>query len=145
MTTLQRQTALLGVVLLIIGFATGGLLAMAMTGKVSADSHTILAAHLNCLFGCFWLCALAFTLPLLRFGDVGAQRLMILTAVPAYANWLITVVKAFLHVAGVGLNGNGANDAVFGALNVLVVIPSFAAAIVWAYGLLSPKRDAKNV
>ena len=139
MTTLQRQTALLGAVLLIIGFATGGLLAMAMTGKVSADPHTILAAHLNCLFGCFWLCAVAFTLPFLRYGDVGARRLMILTAIPAYANWVVTVVKAFLHVAGVGLNGNGPNDAVFAALNVLVVLPSFAAAIAWAYGLMQKR------
>jgi len=139
MTTLQRQAALLGAVLLIIGFATGGLLAGAMTGKVAADAHTVLAAHLNCLFGCFWLCALAFTLPLTRFGEVGARRLVLLTAIPAYANWLITVVKAFLHVAGVGLTGNGANDGVFAALNVFVVLPSFAAAIAWAYGLM--KKD----
>lgn len=136
MTTLQRQAALLGAVLLIIGFATGGLLAAAMTGKVAADAHTVLAAHLNCIFGCLWLCALAFTLPLLRFGEVGAKRLVLLTALPAYANWLITAVKAFLHVAGVGLNGNGGNDGVFAALNAFVVLPSFAAAIAWAYGLM---------
>ena len=58
----------------------------------------LLAAHLNCLFGCFWLCAVAFTLPLTRFGEVGAKRLVLLTAIPAYANWLITVVKAFRRV-----------------------------------------------
>ena len=142
MTTLQRRTALLGVVLLIIGFATGAVLAGAMTGKLTADAHTILAAHLNCILGCFWLCGLAFTLPMLRFGEVGAKRLVIATALPAYANWLITMVKAFLHVAGVGLDDNGANNAIFGALNVFVVIPSFGAAIAWAYGLLGKRASA---
>jgi hypothetical protein len=135
MTNVQRQAAFLGAVLLIISFATGGLLAMAMTGKVSADAHGILAAHLNALFGCFWLCAVAFTLPLTRFGEVGAKRLVLLTAIPAYANWIITIAKAFLHVAGVGLNESGSNNAIFAALNVFVVLPSFAASVVWAYGL----------
>lgn len=139
MANIQRQAALLGAVLLIIGFATGALLAGAMTGKVSADPHTISSAHLNCLFGCFWLCALAFTLPLTRFGEVGARRLVLVTAVPAYANWLITVVKGFLHVLGVGLNGNGSNDGVFAVLNAFVVIPSFIAAIAWAYGLMQKR------
>ncbi len=135
MTNVQRQAALLGAVLLVISFATGGLLAMAMTGKVSADAHVILAAHLNALFGCFWLCGVASTLPLTRFGEVGARRLVLLTALPAYANWFITVVKGFLHVAGVGLDGSSSNDAVFVALNGFVVLPSFGAAVVWAYGL----------
>ncbi|CAN5925435.1 hypothetical protein BH11MYX4_BH11MYX4_45500 [soil metagenome] len=141
MSDIQRRAAFLGAVLLIISFATGGLLAMAMTGKVSADAHGILAAHLNAMFGCFWLCALAFTLPLTRYGEVGAWRLVLLTAVPAYANWIITLVKAFLHVLGVGLNGNGSNDAVFATLNVLVVLPSFAAAIGWAYGLARKRAE----
>lgn len=141
MKNVQRQAAFLGATLLIISFATGGLLAAAMSGKVSADSHVILAAHLNALFGCFWLCALAFTLPLTRFGELGAKRLVFLTAIPAYANWLITLVKAFFHVAGVALNGNTHNDAVFAALNVFVVLPSLGAAVVWAYGLAKKAED----
>ena len=135
MTNLQRQAALLGVVLLLLGFATGGLLASAMTGKVAADAHTISGAHLNAIFGCLWLCALAFTLPLLSYGEVGARRLLLVTATAAYANWLITIVKAFLHVAGVGLDASGPNNAVFALLNVFVVLPSFAATIAWAWGL----------
>src|SRR5690349_3022293 len=141
MTNVQRQAAFLGAVLLIISFATGGLLAMAMTGKVSADAHGILSAHLNALFGCFWLCAVAFTLPLTRFGETGAKRLVWLTAAPAYGNWIITVVEAFLHVLGVGLNDNASNNGVFAALNVFVVLPSFASAVVWAYGLAKKRAD----
>ena len=141
MSNVQRQAAFLGAVLLIISFATGGLLAMAMTGKVSADAHGLLAAHLNALLGCFWLCAVAFTLPLTRFGVHGAKRLVLLTAIPAYANWVITVAKAYLHVVGVGLNGNAGNDAVFAALNVFVVLPSFGSAVLWAYGLAKARAD----
>lgn len=140
MKELQRLAALLAAVLLLIGFATGGLLAGAMTGKVTADAHAVLAAHLNAVLGCFWLASVAATLPLVGFEERGARRLVLLTALPAYANWLITTIKAFLRVSGVELMGKGPNDAIFAALNVFVVLPSFAAAGVWAWGLYK-KRD----
>jgi hypothetical protein len=122
-------------VLLVIGLATGGLLAAAMTGKANADAHDVLAAHLNAILGCFWICALAFTLPFVSYGTTALRRLVIVTVVPNYANWLITTIKAFFKVAGVGLNGEAHNDAVFGALNAFVVLPALIAAIAWAYGL----------
>ena len=50
--------------------------------------------------GCLWLVALAYTLPMLRYGEVGRKRLVLITAIPAYANWLVTTVKSFFHVAG---------------------------------------------
>jgi hypothetical protein len=133
--TLQRGAAFSGAALLVIGLATGGLLAAAMTGKANADVHDVVAAHLNAILGCFWICAVAATLPLVSFGPVGLKRLVIFTVVPNYANWLITTIKAFYKVAGVGLNGDPHNDAVFAALNVFVVLPAFAGAIAWAYGL----------
>lgn len=136
---LQRRTAGLGALLLVIAFATGGLLAAAMTGKVNADAHEVSAAHLNAIFGCLWLVALAVTLPMLAYGERGQRRLVIATAIAAYGNWLITVVKSFLHVAGVDLTGDHTNDAVFAALNAFVVLPAFAAAIGWAYGLFKTK------
>jgi hypothetical protein len=136
---LQRKTAAAGAALLVLAFATGGLLAAAMTKRVDADVHSVVAAHLNALLGALWLFALAYTLPMLRFGEVGRRRLVLATALPAYANWLVTVVKAFLHVAGVDANGDGANDAIFAALNALVVLPSFASSIVWTWALLGPR------
>jgi len=139
LAALQRKTAFYGAVLLVIGFATGGVLAGAMTGKVSADAHTILASHLNAVLGCFWLLALAFTLPMLRFGEKGLRRLVLVTVIPNYGNWAVTLLKAFLHVAGVGLTGQGNNDLVFGLLNVFVVVPSFVAGGAWAYGLLGTR------
>ena len=66
---------------------------------------------------------------------------MLATLVPAYANWLVTVIKSFLHAPGVSLTGERANDGVFVALTALVVIPSFVAGIAWAYGLLARARS----
>jgi hypothetical protein len=136
MRALQRKTAAAGAVLLVIAFATGGLLAAAMTGKVDADPHEVSAAHLNALFGCLWLVALALTLPLVKFSDAGKKRLVLITALPCYANWLVTAVKSFFHVAGVDVTGDRANDVVFATLSAFVVVPSFIAAIAWAIGLL---------
>ena len=136
---LQRRTAAAGAVLLVLAFATGVLLAEAMTNHIDADLHQILAAHLVAVLGCLWLVALALTLPMVRYGDAGRRRLVALTVIPAYGNWGVTTVKSFFHVSGVGLNGDHANDAVFAALGALVVIPSFAAAVAWAYGLLGTR------
>jgi hypothetical protein len=132
---LQRRTAAAGAALLVLAYATGVLAASAMTHGVDADGRELVAAHLVATLGCLWLIALSLTLPMTRFGEIGRRRLVWLTAVPAYANWLVTVVKSFFHVLGVGLTGDRANDTVFATLGALVVIPSFVAAIAWAYGL----------
>jgi len=71
---------------------------------------------------------------MLRYGAVGQRRLALGLIVANYANWLVTAVKAFLHVAGVGLDHDGTNNAVFGALTLLVVIPALGSALGWALG-----------
>jgi hypothetical protein len=138
---MQRKTAAAGVILLVIAFATGLLLAAAMTKSVAADPPVLVAAHLNAVLGCLWLVALAVTLPMLRFGDRGRHRIVQLTMLATYANWSITTVKSFLHVDGVGPDGNHTNDGIFVALTVFVVVPSFVAAIAWAWGLLGKPSE----
>src|SRR5258706_16039179 len=108
---------------MVIAFLGGVLLAAAQTKKVDADVHEIVAAHLNAVLGSLWIGALAFTLPMLRFGDKGRRRLVLATVIAAYGNWLITTIKAFLFVAGVEPTGDRANDVVFGALSVVAVSP----------------------
>jgi hypothetical protein len=139
--SLQRKTAAAAAILMVIAFLGGVLLGAAQTKKVDADVGAIVAAHLNALLGSLWIGVLAFTLPMLRFGDRGKRRLVLATVLPAYANWLVTTVKAFFYVAGVEPTGDRANDIVFGTLTALVVIPSFAAAIAWAWGLLGPRDN----
>lgn len=139
--TLQRRTCAAGAALLVLAFGTGLLLGLVMTNKLHADVHEIVAAHLNAVLGSLWLIALAYTLPMLRFGPIGMKRLVGATAVAAYMNWLVTTVKAFLHVTGVDVTGDATNDIVFATLGVFVVVPSFVAAIAWTYGLWGSRRD----
>ncbi len=135
--TLMRNAALL----MVIGLVTGGVLGAAMTGKIDADVHTVVAAHLNALLGCFWMAAVAYSMPMMRFGDRGRARMVWLVTVPNFANWAVTLAKSFLKVAGVAPNDDTANNNVFAALTVLVVIPSLLAAILWVWGLAG-RRDA---
>lgn len=125
--------------LVVAGLATGGLVAAAMTGKVGADAHTVLASHLNALLGAFLMLGVAWTMPMLRYGNIGRRRIARALVVANVANWAITLVKAFLHVSGVDYTGAGRNDAVFVALVVFVIVPSLAATLAWALGFARPR------
>ncbi len=126
-------------ILMALGLLTGAFVSAAMTGKVPADSHAALASHLNALMGCFWMVAVAFSMPMLRYGEKGLQRLVWLTTLANFSNWIITAFKAFLRVPGVDYVGEAKNDLVFGLLTLFVVLPSFAAAGAWVYGFYGKK------
>jgi hydroxylaminobenzene mutase len=130
----QRQLALCGAVLLLIALLTGFYIAAAMGHQIDADVHATVAAHLNAFLGAFWIFAVAWTLPMLRYGPVGQRRLGLAVVVANYANWLITCAKAVLRVAGVEPGSNLANNAVFFGLTVFVVLPSLIAAVGWIAG-----------
>src|SRR5688572_28257813 len=118
-------------ILIFVSLLTGFLVAAAMTGKAPADAHGALAAHLNAMLGGFWILGVGWTLPFLRFDERGLRRLAWAIIVPNYANWLVTLVKAFWRVAGVDYVGEGKNDTIFGLLTFLVVLPSLAATGAW--------------
>jgi len=120
--------------LMLIGLLTGGYVSSAMTGKLPADPHMALAAHLNALMGTFFLLGVAWTLPMLRYGAVGQQRLAWLVIAANFSNWAVTCVKAWLRVSGVDLMGQPANDAIFLTLTATVVLPALVAAGAWVYG-----------
>ena len=105
-----------------------------MTNHVHADGHAALASHLNALMGTFLLCALGWTLPMLSYGETGKRRIAIVFIVSSFANWLITAVKAALFVAGIDVQGHAANDGVFIALQIFVVLPTIGAASAWILG-----------
>lgn len=133
---LQRRAGAGAALLLLLGLLTGGFAAFAMTGKIPADGHAALASHLNALMGAFWLGGVALSLPLLRYSHSGLRRVVVLTAVCNYANWIITALKAVWRVSGIEHTGEGHNDAIFGLLTLFVVLPSIAAAGLWGYGFL---------
>lgn len=130
----QRRLAAAAAILLALGLLTGGLVGLAMTGDVHADPGSALAAHLNALLGSFWMLGVAWTLPMLSYGEAGRRVLTWLVIVPNYANWAVTAVKSLLFVKAVGLDGTPTNDTVFVILNAFVVLPSLIAAGAWAWG-----------
>lgn len=129
-----RLAGVTGAALLLLALLTGFYIAAAMGGRIHVEVHSAVAAHLNAFLGAFWLFGLGWTLPMLRYGPVGQRRLVLAVAFPNYANWLITAVKATLHVAGVDVSADPANNAVLAALTVFVVLPSLASAGAWIYG-----------
>ncbi|RKH92843.1 hypothetical protein D7Y13_35250, partial [Corallococcus praedator] len=130
--------------LMLLGLLTGGYVSAAMTGKVPADPQMALAAHLNALMGTFFLLGVAWTLPLLSYGPVGQQRLAWAVIVANYANWSITCVKAWLRVSGVDLIGQAANDTVFVALTLSVVLPSLVATGAWIHGFRAARPSGSE-
>ena len=128
-------------VLMLVGLLTGVLVSAAMTGKIPADPHAMLASHLNALLGALWMVAVAWSLPMTRLGERGRARLAWGVTAANYANWIITLVKAFLKVSGVDVVGEPVNDAVFSALTLSVVLPSLAVAAVWVWGLSGEERE----
>lgn len=130
--------------LILLGLLTGFAVAAAMTGKLSAEPHVMLASHLNALMGAFWLLGIAWSVPLLELGATELAWLVRLATLANYANWLVTLIKSYLRVAGLEATGHAANDAVFGALTVLVVLPALGAASLWLRGFLRSRGASKS-
>jgi hydroxylaminobenzene mutase len=133
---LRRRLAWAGAWLFAVGMVTGLWAAAVLTEKVEvAIPRLALAAHLNALLGGLWLIAVASTLDMLRFGITGRVRLAWLVTVPAWGNWLITLIASVLGVTGLEYTRDTANNAIAALLHSLVVLPSLVGAAAWAWGL----------
>lgn len=136
--TLARSGAGLVLLGLLTGIAAGG----ALSGRYSfIDGRIILGAHVAALMGAFFIFAVAWSLPMLQLGDQARSRLAWAVIVSNYANWLVTTIKSTMGVHGVDLSDDPRNNAVFGVLTVLVVLPSLAAAGVWVWSLGARRRE----
>jgi hydroxylaminobenzene mutase len=134
--TLRRRLAWSGAWLFAVGMVTGLWAAAVLTGKVTVPIPRLaLAAHLNGLLGGLWLIAVASTLDMLRYGPTGRVRLAWVVTVPAWANWLITLIASVLGVTGLEYTHDAANNAIAALLHSLVVLPSLVGAAAWAWGL----------
>ena len=119
---------------MLCGLLTGFYIAAAMGQRIHVDLHAAVAAHLNAMLGSFWMFAVAWSLPMLSYGEGGRRRLAVTLGAACYGNWFITALKAALHVSGVDASADPVNNAVFGALTLLVVLPSVAAGGAWILG-----------
>jgi hydroxylaminobenzene mutase len=139
---LVRLLARAGAGLVLLGLLTGMIAGGALSGRFPfIDGRIILGAHVAALMGAFFIFAVAWSQPLLQLGDQGRTRLAWAVIVSNYANWLVTSVKSTMGVHGVDLSDDARNNAVFGVLTLLVVLPSLGAAVVWVWSLGSRSRS----
>lgn len=132
---IQKRLAGAGAMLFAVGIVTGLWSAAALTNKVHVGiPHMALAAHLNAMLGGLWLVAVAWTLPFLHYEARGLRRLSLAVAVPAWANWMITLVASFLGVNGLEYTADRANNIIAFFLQALVVLPTLFAAGFWVWG-----------
>jgi hypothetical protein len=130
-----------GAWLFAIGLLTGLWAAAVLTEKVVvAIPRLALAAHLNGIFGGLWLIAVAVTLDRLRYGLAGRRRLALVVIVATWANWLITLAASWLGVRGLEYTTDARNNVIAFLLQVLVVLPSLAGGVAWAWGFGGPRR-----
>ncbi|HEV7905020.1 MAG TPA: hypothetical protein VGO96_14360 [Pyrinomonadaceae bacterium] len=133
--SLRKKLAAAGAVLFFIGMLTGIWSAAALTGKVVVGMPRVaLIAHLNALLGGLWLLAVAWSFEFLHYGARGLRRLAFGVGVPAYANWLVTLVASFIGVNGLDYTGQRGNDIIAFLLQTLVVLPTLIASAFWAWG-----------
>jgi hypothetical protein len=135
MQGIRRGLAQAGATLFFIGMLTGLWSGAALTGKVVLDIPRLaLAAHLTALLGGLWQIAVAWTFDFLHYDERGLRRLAILTIVPAWGNWLLTMVASVLGVRGLDYSPPVANQVLAGLLHVVVVLTGLAGTGLWAYG-----------
>jgi len=132
---LRKGLAFAGAMLFFIGMVTGIWSAAALTGKVVVGMPRMaLAAHLNGLLGGLWLLAVAWSFEFLHYGQKGLRRLALGVGIPAYANWLVTLIASFIGVNGLDYTGQLSNDVIAFLLQALVVLPTLIASAFWVWG-----------
>jgi (hydroxyamino)benzene mutase len=138
----QKKLAAAGAILFSVGMVTGLWSAIALTGRVIVGIPRLaLIAHLNGLLGGLWLLVVAWSFDFLRYGENGRGRLALGVGLPAYANWLVTLVASFLGVTGLEYTGNRNNDVVAFLLQALVVVPTLVACAFWVWGFRTGKQE----
>ena len=141
---IRKRLAAAGAILFAVGMVTGIWSEAALTDTVHVGiPHLALAAHLNGLLGGLWLVAVAWTFEFLYYDAKGLRRLAVAVAVPAWANWLVTLIASFFGVNGLQYTGNRANNVIAFLLQTLVVIPTLIGAGLWAWGFKS-KDESKG-
>ena len=138
---LRRRLASSGAWLFAIGMLTGLWAGAVLTERVSVTLPRLaLSAHLNALLGGMWLVLVGSTLDMLHYGDIGRRRLAWVVIVPAWANWLITLIASVLGVRGLEYTADVRNNVIAGLLDFFVVLPALLGGFAWAWGFGGPPR-----
>ena len=142
---LMTRAAVLFFLAMLTGIWVGVVFTQGRALMLQLDLHPkherlALGAHLNALFGCFWLLGVAWTLPHSRLSEQWKARLAALVSLVAYANWAVTLLASVVDARGLAFEGNPRNDAIAVLLMLGVVLPGFAASGLWAWGMLGARE-----
>lgn len=134
----ERSLAFSGSLLFAIGLITGIYSAAALTGTiVLVIPRLALAAHLNALLGGIWLLVVSYSLKFLNYDEAQKGKLALLSIIPAWFNWIITLVASFLGVNGLSYTSDPKNNVIAAMLQVLVVLPALFSSLYWVRGFFS--------
>lgn len=139
--TLRKKLAACGATLFAVGMFTGIFTAAALTDTIKIGMPRLaLTAHLNALLGGLWLVLVAWTFEFLNYTTRGLRRLAVLVALPAWANWLITLAASLVGVNGLTYTSDFKNNIVAFLLQAFVVLPTLVASVAWAWGFRRANR-----
>jgi len=132
---LRRRLARAGATLFAVGLVTGLWSAVALTGQVKVEVPRLaLAAHLNALLGGLWILGVAFTLEYMSYAARGRRALALFTLLPAWGNWLVTLIASVVGRRGLEYNADARNNVIAALLQAIVVLPGLIGGVMWAWG-----------
>ena len=140
-TRCERRLAFHGALMMFLGMVYGLYVALVMTGAAPGHPEIALGSHLNAIFGALWLLCMGWSLKLTSLSPRLLQLAVRSTLIGAWANWIISALKAFTGDVAISFSGVSTNDALFTARIVLVIIPCLVGPGIWAWGL-RPGLDA---
>jgi hydroxylaminobenzene mutase len=136
--TLVKASALL----VLLGIFTGFLIAASATNQISANTDMMVSAHLNALLGAFWLLGVGWSLPWCTLSQKQVKLMISSLILCNYSNWLWTAIKAFFQVHAIEFNDSPANNIIFMALSISVVLPALIGSILWVVGAFKKPSDS---
>ena len=131
----QHMLAKSAGVLIFLGIGTGFLIAASATGQIPSNTEMMVAAHLNALLGGFWLLGVGWSLPFCSLSESQQKWMLRLLICSNYSNWFWTAVKSFFDVHAISFDDSTANNLLFVALSVFVVLPALFGSGLWVWGL----------
>lgn len=133
-----RRLAFHGAALFLATMAYGAVITGILTGLLSGRAEVGLATHVVGFLGALWVWGVGWSIPYGTFSDKQLKLVYWGSIVPAWVNFLSGAVKAHTNAGGVSFSGDMANDAIFAARLLGVVLPGLVGAAVLTWGLRKP-------
>jgi len=131
----QRNLAFQGALMMALGMVYGLYVALVMTGKAPGHAEIALGSHINALFGSLWLLTMAWSLKFVVLSPPMIRLAIWSTCIGAWANWIVSAIKAVTGDVAIEFSGTGSNDGLFSIRIAFVIVPCLVGPALWAWGL----------